>query len=141
MQKAIEQLNTMARSAGVEILFQLPTQDLPQIPGDVAQLQRAFANILENAVKFSTPGSKVEVQFHAAPKNVKIAIADHGSGLEPGEQEKIFEPFYRSNAARNKEGSGLGLFIARRIIESHGGKISAAPNHPTGVILTVELPL
>jgi two-component system OmpR family sensor kinase len=140
MQKAIEQLNTMARSAGVEILFQPPTQDLPQIHGDAAQLQRAFANILENAVKFSTPGSKVEVQFQAVSKNVKIAIADHGSGLEPGEQEKIFEPFYRSKAAQNKEGSGLGLFIARRIIESHGGKISAAPNHPTGVILTIELP-
>ena len=140
MQKAIEQMNPQARSARVEIVYTPPASSLI-VKGDADQLQRAFANVLENGVKFSPAGSKVEVRVESLSPTVRIRISDNGSGLEPAEQEKIFEPFYRSKSAKEKEGSGLGLFIARRIVESHFGKIFASANQPAGTVLTIELPL
>lgn len=137
IQKAVEQVSPLARTAGIEIVT--PSGEI-FVRGDAAQLQRAFSNILENAIKFSSTGGKAEIMLESLPDKARIQIADQGSGLEEGEQEKIFEPFYRSKAAQNKAGSGLGLFIARRIIESHGGKISASSHHPTGTILTIDLP-
>ena len=137
LQKAVEQVNPLARTAGIQIVT---PSGKAFVRGDSAQLQRAFSNILENAIKFSSPGGKVEIMLEALPDQERIQIADQGSGLAEGEQDKIFEPFYRSKTAENKAGSGLGLFIARRIIESHGGKISASSHHPTGTILTIDLP-
>ncbi len=140
LQKAIEQMEPLARSAGIEIDYPNAVSRMIR-NGDAAQLQRAFANVLENAVKFSSSGSKVDVSAEISTQSVRIRIGDHGSGLGAEEHEKIFEPFYRSQTAKKKEGSGLGLFIARRIIESHSGKISASSNQPVGTILTIELPL
>jgi two-component system, OmpR family, sensor kinase len=139
MQRAIEQIHPQARSARVSIEF-APASTPLLVKGDADQLQRAFANVLENGVKFSPAGSKVEVRVESMSPIVRIRIADQGSGLEPAEREKIFEPFYRSKSAKEKEGSGLGLFIARRIVESHSGKIFATSNQPVGTVLTIELP-
>jgi signal transduction histidine kinase len=140
MERAIEQINPQARSARVTIEFTPPSHSLV-VKGDAEQLQRAFANVLENGVKFSPAGSNVDVQIELLSPSIRVRISDQGSGLLPAEQEKIFEPFYRSKSAKEKEGSGLGLFIARRIVESHSGKISASANQPAGTVLTIELPV
>ena len=139
MERAIEQINPQARSARVTIEF-TPSSHSLVVKGDAEQLQRAFANVLENGVKFSPAGSNVDVQIESLSPSIRIRISDQGSGLLPAEQEKIFEPFYRSKSAKEKEGSGLGLFIARRIVESHSGKISASANQPAGTVLTIDLP-
>ncbi|HEY7160752.1 MAG TPA: HAMP domain-containing sensor histidine kinase [Acidobacteriota bacterium] len=137
IQRAIEQVNPMAQVAHVDIVSELSS--VPQVHGDASQIQRAIANVLENAVKYSPPESTISVKTKSEAKTVEIFIADSGPGIPEAEREKIFEPFYRGTQPEQKEGAGLGLFIARRIIELHNGKIRALPNDPNGTILQVSL--
>jgi signal transduction histidine kinase len=71
---------------------------------------------------------------------VRIEVVDQGQGVKPEEMTKIFEPFYRGTMNEDKKGNGLGLFIARRIVELHGGRIQAAANQPQGTMISIELP-
>ncbi len=134
---AVEQVLPMAQVALVKI--QVVTNPVPPVHGEASQIQRAIANVLENAVKFSPPEGTIIVQVQSAGKSVEISVADSGPGIAAEEREKVFEPFYRGRQPEQKEGAGLGLFIARRIIELHNGTIRALPNEPTGTILQITL--
>jgi two-component system OmpR family sensor kinase len=136
---AIDHVMPMAQVAHVDIVSELSS--VPQVHGDAPQIQRAIANVLENAVKYSPPESAILVKTKSDQKTVEISIADSGPGIPEQEREKIFEPFYRGTQPEQKEGAGLGLFIARRIIELHNGKIHALPNDPNGTILQITLNL
>jgi signal transduction histidine kinase len=129
----------MAQVALVDIVSELSS--VPQVHGDASQIQRAIANVLENAVKYSPTESAILVKTKSDQKTVEISIADSGPGIPEQEREKIFEPFYRGTQPEQKEGAGLGLFIARRIIELHNGKIRSLPNDPNGTILQIILNL
>lgn len=99
-----------------------------KLSGDAAELQTAFTNLLDNAVKYSGDTTKISVRIKSASdKKVQIFIKDSGVGLAPGELKRIFKRFYRvSNVStQEKKGTGLGLFIVKSIIEKHGGKIWA----------------
>jgi len=97
--------------------------------------------LLDNAFKYSAPDTGVELTMREEPKGrLEIAVADRGPGIAPGDEELIFNRFYRSQEARAKEGSGLGLSIARWIIEQHRGNIRAANRPGGGSIFTVQLP-
>jgi len=137
IQRSIVSVEPVARASGISIRYSGGTHS---VNGDSAELQRAIVNILENAVKFSTAENEVELEMRRQNDVIRIVCRDHGAGIESDEQQKIFEPFYRGKRTDGKDGSGLGLFIARRIVEMHGGKIWAAPNKPSGTILTLELP-
>jgi len=137
IQNSIALVQPVAHTSGVSIRY---SGESHSVNGDSAELQRALVNVLENAVKFSAPGSEVELEMRSQDGVIRIECKDHGPGVEPEEQQKIFEPFYRGKRTSSKDGSGLGLFIARRILEMHGGKIQASPNHPSGTILTLQLP-
>jgi len=112
-----------------------------KIMGDALQLEHAFSNILENAIKFSAAGSSVETGVQRDTGFVRIRFLDQGIGMDPAEYQKVFEPFYRGARSSGAQGSGLGLFLARRVVELHGGKITAGPNSPKGTQILVELPL
>ena len=88
--------------------------------GDRLMVENALVNLIENAVKYSPGGGSVRVRADAAG----VAVSDEGAGVPDGEREKIFERFYRGSAARGKEGSGLGLSIARQTAAVHGGNIT-----------------
>ncbi|MCI0446220.1 HAMP domain-containing histidine kinase [bacterium] len=139
IKRAIDQVMPMAQVAVVDIVSELSS--VPQVHGDASQIQRAIANVLENAVKYSPPESAILVKTKSDQKMVEISIADSGPGIPEQEREKIFEPFYRGTQPEQKEGAGLGLFIACRIIELHNGKIRALPNDPNGTILQITLNL
>lgn len=139
IKRAIEHVMPMAQVAHVDILSELSS--VPQVHGDASQIQRAIANVLENAIKYSPPDTKILVKTKSMDKTMEIFISDFGPGIPEQEREKIFEPFYRGTQPEQKEGAGLGLFIARRIIELHNGKIRALPNDPTGTILQITLNL
>jgi signal transduction histidine kinase len=139
IKRAIDHVMPMAQVAHVDIGSELSS--VPQVQGDPSQIQRAIANVLENAVKYSPPGSRIQVKTRSEQKTAEISIADSGTGIPEQEREKIFEPFFRGTQPEQKEGAGLGLFIARRIIELHNGKIRALPNEPTGTILEITLNL
>jgi len=108
---------------------------------DPQRLARVFANLLTNVVKFSPAGSDVLVRMGTVSDDVLITITDQGVGLEAHDLFKIFEPFTRVGAPEQTEGSGLGLFIARSIVEAHGGKLWAESAGPgMGTTMSVALP-
>jgi two-component system, OmpR family, sensor kinase len=116
---------------------------LPLVTGDRDMLGLAVYNLLDNALKYSTTADAVEVRVREDGRVVFIEVADGGAGIPLQEQERIFEDLYRGDNAREIEGSGLGLALARRIIQLHGGVISlrSDPNQGRGTIFAIQLPM
>jgi two-component system, OmpR family, sensor histidine kinase KdpD len=115
--------------------------DLPLIRADAAQLERAFANLLENAARYSG-GHPVSVRARAVGHRVMVRIVDRGPGVPPADKARIFEPFYRARGAANgHRGSGLGLAIVRGFVEANGGRVWVESLPGQGSTFVVELPL
>jgi two-component system, OmpR family, sensor histidine kinase KdpD len=115
--------------------------DLPLIRADAAQLERAFANLLENAARYSG-GHPVSVRARAVGHRIMVRIVDRGPGVPPAEKARIFEPFYRAPGATNgHRGSGLGLAIVRGFVEANGGRVWVESLPGQGSTFVVELPL
>ena len=108
--------------------------------GDPERVHQVVANLLDNAVRHSPREGRVWLSAHAANGHTTIEIADEGPGIAAEESERVFERFYRADAARNGEGSGLGLAIARWIVDAHGGAIRAEARETGGCRMVVELP-
>ena len=106
------------------------------VEGAPERLERAVANLLDNAAKFSPPGSVVEVALEGGA----LSVRDHGPGIDPVDLPHVFDRFYRSAAARAVPGSGLGLAIVRQTAEAHGGSIRADPADGGGTVFTLRLP-
>ena len=115
---------------------------LPAITGDQDMLGLAFYNLLDNALKYSAPGDAIEVRVREDGQTLFIDVADGGAGISAQEQVRIFEDLYRGENARETEGSGLGLALARRIVQLHGGDISlrSEPTQGRGTVFTIQLP-
>jgi two-component system sensor histidine kinase KdpD len=118
--------------------------DLPLIRADAAQLERAFANLLDNAARHSG-GHPVSVRARAVGHRIMVRIVDRGPGVPPAEKARIFEPFYRgsgrSDPANGHRGSGLGLAIVRGFVEANGGRVWVESLPGQGSTFVVELPL
>jgi len=115
--------------------------DLPLIRADAVQLERAFANLLENAARYSG-GHPVSVRARAVGHRIMVRIVDRGPGVPPAEKARIFEPFYRAAGATNgHRGSGLGLAIVRGFVEANGGRVWVESLPGQGSTFVVELPL
>jgi two-component system sensor histidine kinase KdpD len=97
--------------------------DSPPVRVDAAQLEHAIVNLLENALKFSSPTDRVELRAEQVGDDVVLRITDHGPGIPTQEQAAIFEPFRRGASADGERGSGLGLAIARGFVELNGGRL------------------
>ena len=116
-------------------------EDLPLLEGDSSQLERAFANLIENAVRYSG-GKPVSIRARVVGERVRVRIVDQGPGIRPGELERIFMPFYRSpGQPPTHQGSGLGLAIAKGFIEVNGGRISVESLPGQGTSFVVEFPV
>lgn len=115
--------------------------DLPLVYADPALMERALGHVVENAIKYSPPGSPIAISAQQDGDNITIEVSDEGEGLAYGEAEHIFERFYRSPRLAGKApGSGLGLWIARALIEDAGGRIQAY-SRPAGVGTTFRIDL
>jgi two-component system sensor histidine kinase KdpD len=123
-------------------LFRLSLdEDLPLLDGDPGQLERAFANLLENAARYSA-GKPVSVRAHVVGERVRVHIVDQGPGIRASELDRIFLPFYRSpTAGPGHQGSGLGLAIARGFVEVNGGRVTVESLPGQGTTFVVEFPL
>lgn len=117
---------------------------LPEAPPDVycdpTRITQVFYNLLGNAVKFSPENSRVSVKMSVAPTFLQVEVADTGPGISPEDLGMIFEKYWRVKGS-HKDGTGLGLYIARKIIESHGGKLWATSELNHGSTFTFTLPL
>jgi two-component system, OmpR family, sensor histidine kinase KdpD len=114
--------------------------DLPPVRADSAQLERAFTNLLDNAIRHSG-GHPVSVRARDVGRRVLVRVVDRGPGIPQAQLEHIFEPFYRSGtAATGHRGSGLGLAIVRGFVEANGGRVWAESLPGQATAFVVELP-
>jgi len=111
--------------------------------GDAGALRRAALNLVDNAVKYTPAGGKVEISLLVAEGEARIVVRDTGIGIDPADAARIFDPFVRLDAARTRDagGSGLGLALVRAIVEAHGGTITVDSTPGAGSRFTVRLPL
>lgn len=114
--------------------------DLPMIPVDGVLLEQVFINLLENAIKYTPPGTPISIRAREENRGVTIEFADSGPGFQPGEEERIWQKFYRGNSGA-AAGAGLGLAICQAIVKAHGGTIQAKNNPEGGALLQLWLPL
>jgi two-component system sensor histidine kinase KdpD len=114
-------------------------EDLPEVPADVLQIDQALTNILENAAKFSRPGSEITVQAARWEDTVQVRIADQGHSVPAEQRERVFEPF--ATGDHPAAGTGLGLAIARAVVVAHGGSIwiEEAPGGGTAVVFRLPV--
>ena len=112
------------------------------VKGERAELVSAVANLLENAVKYSDPGSPVEVGAHVAGTAVEVVVRDHGIGIPAKDLDRVFERFYRVDRARDRRtgGSGLGLAIVRHVAANHGGEVAVTSIEGQGSTFILRLP-
>jgi two-component system sensor histidine kinase KdpD len=110
--------------------------DLPPVPLDYVQVDQVLSNLLENAFKYAPPGTEVRVVARTADGAVRVSVVDHGPGIPPDEQGMVFDRFYRG-----ARGIGLGLAVARGLVEAHGGKIWAETTPGGGATISFTLPL
>jgi two-component system sensor histidine kinase KdpD len=129
-----------ARMQGRPVTVDL-ARDLPPIPLDPVLVEQVFLNLLENALKYTPPGSPIDIRASTAPGAVLVEIADRGPGIPPSEQEQVFEKFYRLKREVSDGGAGLGLAICRGIIEAHGGKMWVEERAGGGASFRLTLPI
>lgn len=119
----------------------LRAETLPLLQGDFNLLQLAIKHLIHNAVQFTPPKGRVFLTTQAAEHEILLEIRDEGLGISPDQLDRIFEVFYRADPARTERGLGLGLPIAKRIIEKHGGTITVQSQLGQGSTFLVTLPL
>jgi PAS domain S-box-containing protein len=115
--------------------------DVPPVSADVDRLERIVLNLLSNALKYSTPPSPVQVRVSRQTKFGRVDVQDHGQGVPSHDLPHLFERFYRGQKAKGKESIGLGLYIARVLVEAHGGRISVESELGKGSTFSFTLPL
>jgi two-component system OmpR family sensor kinase len=128
-----------AEAAGRKLDFTVEGDAI--VMGDADLLHRAIENVVRNAVKFTREGTTVEVKLRTTRSSAILSVSDHGPGITTAELTKVFDPFYRGEAANGAPGFGLGLAIAHRAIDAHGGAIRAANAPGGGLQVEIELPL
>ena len=115
--------------------------DLPMLPLDSLLMEQVFINLIENAIKYTPDGSPIGIFAHVRQNRLKVEVADSGPGLLRGDEELVFEKFYRGKSTSHKSGVGLGLSICKAIVEAHGGKIWAENRPEGGASFYFTLPL
>jgi two-component system sensor histidine kinase KdpD len=121
------------------VVARLP-EDLPLVPLDAVLIEQVLINLLDNAVKYTPVGSPIEIQISTTASDLTVEVADRGPGLPAGDEERVFEKFYRG-IAPGVQGAGLGLAICRGIVLAHGGRMWAQNRAGGGVIFRFALPI
>jgi signal transduction histidine kinase len=136
---AIENVAPLATRKGIQIDFSADT--LPPVIGDSLSLSEVFINIIGNSLKYSPDGSTVKITAQEEEKRIKVSIKDEGIGIPPEDLPHIFDGFYRGKSGQEAAaGHGIGLAVARQIVEAHDGMVSAESTPGKGTTFIVSLP-
>jgi two-component system phosphate regulon sensor histidine kinase PhoR len=147
---ATELAESVLDSAGVNqpegiTLALLAPPELPLVAGDAEKTRQVLVNLVDNAIKYSPDGGRVEIELSGGPSSVRFAVHDEGLGIAPAEQRRIFEKFYRldPNMTRGVGGTGLGLYICRELVDRMQGRIWVASPRAggKGSTFAFELPI
>lgn len=139
LQQAGENFAAQAEQLEQDFELELPSESLI-VMGHPEQLRRAVANLLDNAVKFNSPGGSVQLRLRALEEQAEICVSDTGIGLQPEDLDQVFNRFHRGRNASPYAGSGLGLAIVQAIVQAHGGQVRAENNPGGGARFTIQLP-
>jgi two-component system, OmpR family, phosphate regulon sensor histidine kinase PhoR len=142
IESCIETIRGKADQKGLSIETDC-APDLPLLEGDFRSVQEILLNLLDNAIRYSSPGGRIRISAAAHGTKIMLSVTDTGIGIPKAEQDRIFERFYRADAARSREsgGTGLGLSITKHLVEAHGGHIKVESEIGRGSVFTVFLPL
>jgi two-component system, OmpR family, sensor histidine kinase KdpD len=122
--------------------LQINIPELPQVRADVEFIQKVLCNLIENAAKYSSPGSLIAISAEQAGSDIAISVADRGVGIDPSEQTLIFDRFYRAPIHSERiPGTGMGLSISKAIVERHDGKLTLVSKPGEGSVFTITLPI
>ncbi len=125
----------------VTTLWPSPDPDTAEANIDPTRMRQAFANLLDNAIKYTPEGGHVEVGCtRDADGAMRVTVRDSGVGIPPAEQPRIWERLYRGDRSRSQRGLGLGLSLVRAIVEAHGGRVEVESQPDAGSVFTVTLP-
>jgi two-component system sensor histidine kinase KdpD len=136
---ALRQMKTLTEGRDIEALV---ADDLPLVLVDSELIQMVLRHLIDNALKYSRPGTPIRIGAQASENEVTISVADHGPGIPENEQAQIFDKFYRSSKSSHQiKGTGMGLPIAREILRAHGRDIWVQSNPGLGSIFCFSLPI
>ncbi|MDP2703227.1 MAG: ATP-binding protein [Candidatus Rokubacteria bacterium] len=140
----LEALEAGARRAqGTGVTVRADALEPAAVLGDAGALRRALGNLVDNAIKYTPAGGKVELSLVAGEGQARVVVRDTGIGIDPADAARIFDPFVRLDAARSRDagGAGLGLALVRAIVDAHGGAIAVDSTPGAGSRFTIRLPL
>lgn len=136
--RTVERFRTQTDRHAFQIEF---PPDFPPLHADEERLTQVMTNLLSNAVKYSPAGGEIRIEGTVEETEVSICVHDQGPGISPEDAERIFDRFYRASAATTRtQGAGLGLFLAKAVVEAHGGRIWVDPSSDSGARLCFTLP-
>jgi signal transduction histidine kinase len=140
-QDVVLKLKPQADRASVLLTADLPP-DLPPVRADIGMIERVLSNLIENALRFTPEGGSVRVALSVGDGSVAVCVSDTGSGISPEDLPHIFERFYRADKSRDRSsaGAGLGLAIAKQIVELHGSPLSVESSPGRGARFHFSLP-
>lgn len=141
-ERAVGAASARANDAAVGLRLDVaPVAALVDVDAD--RMRQAIDNLIDNAIRHGPPGTTVDVSVAAGGSVTRLEVADAGPGIPPDELDRVFERLHRLDPARTRTdgGAGLGLSIARTLVELHGGRLTATNRSPTGAVLSIELPV
>jgi two-component system sensor histidine kinase SenX3 len=138
--EAVDRSQLPAESKNIELV--LGGHADAMVYGDQDQLVTALRNLIDNAIRYSPENTKVGVGIRSKDGLVAVSVTDQGEGLSPEDQERVFERFYRVDAARSRHtgGTGLGLSIVKHVVANHGGEVTLWSKPGQGSTFTIRLP-
>jgi two-component system phosphate regulon sensor histidine kinase PhoR len=135
-----ERMQLMAKQADLTLVLQCPDA-LPLIHADAVRLEQVLINLVHNAIKFSHPGDEILISAEQQPNNVQFTVTDHGLGISESDLPHVFERFFKADRSRSSLGTGLGLAVAKHLVELHGGSIHVESALGKGSTFSFSIPL
>lgn len=139
----VERTRVLASEKSLRVLLLVDRMDEQGcwVAGDAVKLERALVNLLGNAIKFSPPRSTISVALDRGVEHAKVAVGDQGPGITAEGRARIFEAYHREESTAHLPGQGLGLFITKQIVESHGGTLGVDSPPGCGATFLMQIPL
>ncbi len=141
--KTMMEFSGEAKKKGIDLVFEKPKDDLPEINYNKEMMKVILQNLIDNSLKYSKTGGKITINVKSNKEEMQLSVQDSGIGISEEDQNNIFQRFFRAETAKKHEpiGSGLGLYTIKKIVENHRGKISFKSKMGSGTTFFVELPI
>jgi PAS domain S-box-containing protein len=139
----VEAMRPAAREAGLRLELECDCREPARVLGDADRLDQVLANLLANAIKFTPSGGRIGVRLATTPEEATLTVADDGPGIQPQDRARLFDRLFRGDDVKRLQvsGAGLGLAIARSIVEAHDGLIAVSSDPGGGATFEISLPL